>query len=212
MGFLPKHWCFAKSGLDPYYPYGIMVAELRPALMAKASGNGQSIIISKEQLKEIQSLMDDRYKVLTSIMFYCGTRVSECIQIRWIDIVDRTIVIRKGNTKGKEGTREIPISDELYSAIMKLPQVNSFVFAGRDGNGHLSRYSVDKKVRSVCEQLGIQGFSTHGFRRSFITNLARNNIHTKLIMNCSGHKQMSSVERYIETTEEEKKLAVASLW
>jgi integrase/recombinase XerD len=187
-------------------------AELRPALMAKASGNGQSIIINKEQLREIQSLMDDRYKVLTSIMFYCGTRVSECIQLRWVDVVNRTLVIRKGNTKGKEGTREIPISEELERAIMGLPQINSYLFSGRDGVGHLSRYSVDKKVRSICEELSIQGFSTHGFRRSFITNLARNNIHTKLIMTCSGHKQMSSVEKYIETTEEEKKLAVASLW
>ena len=117
--------------------------------------------------------MDDRYKVLTSIMFYCGTRVSECIQIRWIDIVDRTIVIRKGNTKGKEGTREIPISDELYSAIMKLPQINSFVFAGRNGNGHLSRYSVDKKVRSL--QPWYSGLALTDFV-VFITNLARNNI------------------------------------
>jgi hypothetical protein len=31
-------------------------------------------------------------------------------------------------------------------------------------------------------------------------------------MKCSGHKQMSSIERYIETTEEEKLAAVSTLW
>jgi integrase/recombinase XerD len=86
------------------------------------------------------------------------------------------------------------------------------LFAGRNGNGHLSRYSVDKKLRSACNKIGLKGFSSHGFRRSFISNLAKNNVHMKLIMKCSGHKQLSSVERYIETTEEEKFAAVSTLW
>ena len=180
--------------------------------MPKANGNGQSIVITRQQLNRIQSKLDDRFKVLTEIMFLTGTRVSECLAIRWIDVVDNVIVIRKSNTKGKEGTRELPIPEHLVSAIHKLPNINPYLFPGRNGNGHLSRYTVDKKLRSVCDELGIKGFSSHGFRRSFITNLAKNNIHAKLIMKCSGHKQMSSVEKYIETTEEEKFAAVASLW
>ena len=180
--------------------------------MPKANGNGQSTIISREQLAQIQSLLDERYKVLVELMFYTGTRVSECLSLRWIDIVDNVVVIRKSTTKGKEGTREIPIPEHLLQALYKLPNVNSYIFPGRSGNGHLSRYAVDKKLRVVCSEVGLNGFSTHGFRRSFITNLARNNTHTKLIMRCSGHKQMSSVEKYIETTEEEKFAAIASLW
>jgi integrase/recombinase XerD len=107
---------------------------------------------------------------------------------------------------------EIPIPPELVKAIDKLPNENGYLFAGRNGNGHLTRYSVDKKLRNVCKKIGLEGFSSHGFRRSFITNLAKNNIHMKLIMKCSGHKQMSSIERYIETTEEEKLAAVSTLW
>ena len=87
-------------------------AELRPALMAKASGNGQSIIINKEQLREIQSLMDDRYKVLTSIMFYCGTRVSECIQLRWVDVVNRTLVEAKKYIKDKNTIPYNPVKEK----------------------------------------------------------------------------------------------------
>ena len=112
MGFLPKHWVFLRSGVDPYYPYGMIGAELRPALMAKASGNGQSIIISKEQLKEIQSLMDDRYKVLTSIMFYCGTRVSECIQLRWVDVVE-LLLLEKAIQKERKEQEKSPLVKNL---------------------------------------------------------------------------------------------------
>ena len=180
--------------------------------MPKASGNGQSTLITREQLSLIQSKLDYRYGVLCEIMFFTGTRVSECLSLRWIDIVNGVAVIRKSTTKGKEGTREIPLPPHLLSAIYKLPQVNSYLFAGRNGESHLSRYSVDKALREVCNEIGLYGFSTHGFRRSFITNLARNNTHTKLIMRCSGHKQMSSVEKYIDTTYEEQVAAIATLW
>ena len=180
--------------------------------MPKSNGNGQSIILTPQQFKLIQSHLDIRYKCLTSLMYFTGTRISECLSIRWSDIVDGIVVIRKSTTKGKESTRELPLPPELLLAINDIPQENNYVFAGRNGNGHLTRYAVDKKLRQVCEQVGIKGFSTHSFRRTFITNLARNNVHTKLIMVCSGHKQMSSVEKYIETTEEEKMVAVASLW
>lgn len=84
--------------------------------MPKANGNGQSIIISREQLSQIQSLLDARYKVLVELMFYTGTRVSECLSLRWIDIVDNVVVIRKSTTKGKEGTREIPIPEHLIQS------------------------------------------------------------------------------------------------
>lgn len=145
-------------------------------------------------------------------MYFTGCRVSECVAIRRCDIVNGVVVIRKDTTKGKISTREIPIPPELVKAIDKLPNENGYLFAGRNGNRHLTRYSVDKKLRIVCKKIGLEGFSSHGFRRSFITNLAKNNIHMKLIMKCSGHKQMSSIERYIETTEEEKLAAVSTLW
>jgi integrase/recombinase XerD len=180
--------------------------------MPKSSGNGQSIILTPQQLKIIKQQLPYKYQVLFDIMYFTGSRVSECVAIRRVDVVNGIIVIRKSNTKGKVGTREIPIPPHLIQAIDKLPNENAFLFSGRNGEGHLTRYSVDKILRNVCEKLGIEGFSTHGFRRSFITNLARNNIHMKLIMKCSGHKQLSSVEKYIETTEEEKIAAVSTLW
>lgn len=180
--------------------------------MPKSSGNGQSIILTPIQLHLIKQQLDFKYQVLCDLMYFTGCRVSECVAIRRCDIVNGVVVIRKDTTKGKISTREIPIPPELVKAIDKLPNENGYLFAGRNGNGHLTRYSVDKKLRIVCKKIGLEGFSSHGFRRSFITNLAKNNIHMKLIMKCSGHKQMSSIERYIETTEEEKLAAVSTLW
>ena len=180
--------------------------------MPKSSGNGQSIILTHQQLHQIKQQLDFKYQVLCDLMYFTGTRVSECIAIRRCDVINGVVVIRKDTTKGKISTREIPIPPHLVKAIDKLPNINSYLFPGRNGDGHLNRSSVDKKLRDACKKIGLEGFSSHGFRRSFISNLAKNNVHMKLIMKCSGHKQLSSVERYIETTEEEKLAAISTLW
>ncbi len=180
--------------------------------MPKISGNGQSIILNSYQLDLIKSRMEYKYQVICDILYFTGARVSECLSIRRCDVLSGYIVIRKANSKGEQSTREIPISPELRRAIDKLPNENAYLFAGMNGQGHLSRYSFDKVLRKVCGDLQIEGFSSHGFRRSFITNLARNNFHSKVIMKCSGHKQLSSLEKYIDVTDEEKVAAVASLW
>ena len=180
--------------------------------MPKIAGNGQSITITPFQLKMIKSRLPYKYQVVCDLMFYTGARVSECLAIRRCDVLCGAVVIRKENTKGKQETREIPIPEHLIAAIDKLPDENAYLFAGMGGNGHLSRYSFDKILRKTCKRLELDGFSSHGFRRTFITSLARNNHHSKVIMKCSGLKQLSSLEKYIDVTEEEKVAAVASLW
>ena len=180
--------------------------------MPKIAGNGQSITINTYQLDLIKSRLPFKYQVVCDLMYYTGARVSECLAIRRCDVISGQVVIRKSNTKGKQDTREIPIPPHLIQAIDKLPDENAYLFAGMGGQGHLSRYSFDKILRRTCKKLDLDGFSTHGFRRTFITSLARNNNHSKVIMKCSGHKQLSSLEKYIDVTEEEKVAAVTSIW
>lgn len=180
--------------------------------MPKCSGFGQSSILTPNQYALIRHHLDFKYKVLFDLMYFTGARISECLSLKRIDIVGNIVVIRKCNSKGKVATRELPIPPDLVKSINKLESENEFLFSGKDGKSHLTRWAADKVLRNVCNKVGLQGYSSHSFRRTFITNLAKKNVHIKLIMNCSGHKQLSSVERYIETTEEEKLAAVSSLW
>ena len=67
--------------------------------MPKSSGNGQSIILTPQQLKVIKQQLDFKYQVLFDIMYYTGARISEAVAIRRCDVVNGMIVIRKSNTK-----------------------------------------------------------------------------------------------------------------
>ena len=187
-------------------------AVAREPLM-KVERHGASITIDESTRLAIKSKLPFKFGVLFDILFYTGCRISEGIQIRWIDIVDNTIVLRKSNTKGKTATREIPVPQSLIDDIYKLPNEGAFVFSGRSGQGHVHRTTCTYHLSYACECLGLKNqFSSHGYRRTALTRLHRNNVPLKVIMKISGHTSLGALQRYIDVDDEEVVAAVKKLW
>ncbi|MBM4223751.1 MAG: site-specific integrase, partial [Gammaproteobacteria bacterium] len=46
---------------------------------------------------------------------------------------------------------------------------------------------------------GISGASSHSGRRGFITNLAAKGVGARILMQLSGHRSLSVLQRYIDT-------------
>ena len=65
----------------------------------KVERHGASITIDEATRLAIRAKLPFKFAVLFDVLYYTGCRISEGIQIRWIDIVGNTIVLRKGNTK-----------------------------------------------------------------------------------------------------------------
>ena len=179
----------------------------------KVERNGASITIDEATRLEIRKHLPFKFAVLFDILFYTGCRISEGIQIRWIDIVNNTIVLRKCNTKAAASTREIPVPQSLIDNILKLPNEGAFIFSGRSGQGHIHRTTATYHLSYACERVGLRNqFSSHGYRRSALTRLHKNNVPLKVIMKISGHTSLGALQRYIDVDDEEVVEAVKNLW
>ena len=179
----------------------------------KVDRHGASITIDEATRLKISERLPEKYSVLFDILYFTGCRISEGIQIRWIDIVKNTIVLRKSNTKGKKATRELIIPEHLVDRIFKLPNNGPYVFSGRGGNGYIHRTTASKALDKVCIELGLKNqFSSHGYRRTALTNLHRKGIPTKVIMKISGHSSLGALQRYIDVDDNEVVAALSSLW
>ena len=55
---------------------------------------------------------------------------------------------------------------------------------------------------------GLTNASSHSGRRSFITNLANKGVSVRVIAAISGHKSISTTQRYIEVGEHQLRAAV----
>ena len=87
-------------------------------------------------------------------------------------------------------------------------------FGGRPlpakGSSHtpMTRQAADKALRQTCAQLGLEGVSTHSFRRSLATAAVRRGVALNVVQQITGHKSLGSLGHYLEADETEVLAAI----
>ena len=180
----------------------------------KSQRHGKSRPLNPPEYQALlQHLPQKRYKVLLRLLTATGFRVSEGLSIRTTDLHDGGVLVRKSNTKGAQSTREIPLPHDLIEELRDLAGSSEFVFQSNLKQGApLTRQAVDYVFRNACKELGIEGWSLHGTRRFFITELAHKNVPLPVIQFAVGHSSLRSTTAYIEVEEHHIKNAVSLLW
>lgn len=126
------------------------------------------------------------------------------------------INIRKAATKGKLATRGIPVNPELRSLlIIWQPSAGpTYLFPGRHTSHsfrHITSDSAAVILREACQRVGIEGASTHSFRRTALTQMSNAGIPLRVIQEVSGHRTLSELQKYLEVSDAQVKGAIAAL-
>jgi integrase/recombinase XerD len=86
-----------------------------------------------------------------------------------------------------------------------------YLFPGRWGKGHINSDSAARILREAMERVGIEGGSTHSFRRTGLTQLSNAGIPLRVIQEISGHNNLEQLQKYLEVKPEQVRGAVAAL-
>lgn len=184
----------------------------RPLPPMKANRHGKARILNQHEYQQLLGALAPKFRVLLKLCCVSGFRISEALSLRKCDLVGDTIIVRKGDTKGKLGTREVPIPPELVLELLALENDGVFFFSGRDGSKPMTRQNADYALRSACKKLGIEGTSWHGTRRYFINTLHHASVPMKVIQKAVGHRHLASTSKYIDVNEDQVRKAVSLLW
>ena len=204
--------------------------------MTKTNGMGQAEVLTPEQLDLlIENLPEGTHRTVACVMRYCASRVSETLQLRFSDINESSILFRCTNTKTKQ-SRSIPLHpklktilaewrtiwhkyplkarkvstlNELKEYVIPQPTAEDYVFKGRKKGTHLTRASFDKILRRTLKEIEVFGCSSHSFRRTQLSNAKDSGMALADIMTISGHSSLNSLQRYLHTTETQKKEVVS---
>ena len=149
----------------------------------KIERHGQAKILTQQEIELLfnKGLQTSRDRTLFGVCLYTACRIAEACSLEVIDIytargtVRPTINFRKANTKGKLQTRTIPIIEDLRSLLTswRSHADQTYLFPGRHPNHqwkHLHTNSADQILREAFERAGIEGASTHSFRRTGLTS------------------------------------------
>ncbi|MDJ0634047.1 MAG: site-specific integrase [Xenococcaceae cyanobacterium MO_188.B29] len=187
----------------------------------KVDRHGQAKILTTEEINLIfyEGVKNDRDRAMFAICLYTACRINECVTLRTTDVYYRQgivrpeIVFRKGNTKGKLATRCIPVIEDLRLMLLNYyPSPRTwFYFPGPGQTGHICPDSASRVLRKACNKVGIQGVSTHSFRRTALTLMSDEGIPLRIIQEISGHKSLQELQKYLEVKPEQVRGAVSSL-
>ena len=160
-----------------------------------------------------------RDRALFAVCLYTACRINECVTLHKTDVygsqgqVRPEIIIRKGNTKGKLATRTIPVLEDLKIRLQQYPlnPESKYLFPGRHGYGHIHSDSASWILREACRRVGIEGVSTHSFRRTALTQMSNQGIPLRVIQEISGHRTLDELYKYLEVRPDQVRGAIASL-
>ena len=190
---------------------------------------GQAKILTPEEIQELFSPECScvRDRALYAIMLYTACRVREAVTLRNRDVFDMKgkvrpiILFRKPNTKGKLSSRSVRVIEDLrfrleeYRKEVKPRKGNPFLFPGQIGNTREDTYlhwdSALLTLRKACHRIGIEGVSSHSFRRTALTELSNAGVPIRIIQEISGHRTLHELYKYLEVKEEQVRGAVSYL-
>nr|WP_199296541.1 tyrosine-type recombinase/integrase [Leptolyngbya sp. FACHB-711] len=161
----------------------------------------------------------DRDRALFGICLFTGCRVNEACTMLSADVFDGSgnvrakVTIRKANTKGKAETRQVITHPTLrgYLEAYGGDRGKTHLFPGRHGRGHINPRSADAILRETCDQLGLEGVSTHSFRRTALTQMSSAGVPLRVIQEISGHRSLQALQRYLEVSEQQVEAAVGAI-
>jgi len=159
-------------------------------------------VLSKPDTKSKLGLRD---KAVLELLYACGTRVSELINIKISDLFFDDEVIRVFGKGSKE--RIIPIGSsavkwinkylkESRVLLMKKTKSENYLFLNNRGT-KLSRMGVWKIVDRYVKEAGIEKeVHPHTFRHSFATHLLEGGADLRAVQEMLGHADISTTQIY----------------
>ena len=157
-----------------------------------------------ERAIDLSKWEGQRNRAIIEVLFSCGLRVSELINLRFSDISVKNKFLRIVGKGDKE--RLVPISDTALNEIqlwlfdrnlMKVkPGEDDYVFLNRRG-AHLTRTMILIMIKNVAKDAGItKTVSPHTLRHSFATALLQGGANLRAIQEMLGHENIKTTQIY----------------
>ncbi len=215
MGFLASSQARIISGLKAFYKF-LIEEELITENPLKHIDSPKirrklPVVLSTQEIDEMMLQIDrsapegERNKTIIEMLYSCGLRVSELVNLEianiyWQDEFIR--VIGKGNKERLVpiGSLALKQAKLYYDSVRRHQDAQSghskFFFLNRRGK-QLTRVMIFTIVKELAAKAGIEKtVSPHTFRHSFATHLVEGGADLRAVQDMLGHESITTTEIY----------------
>lgn len=161
------------------------------------------IVLSVDEIQSMFNVCENlKHKVILALLYSCGLRVSELINLKWSHIDRSRMIINIIKAKGNKD-RQVMLTPEL------LPLLEKYYFEYKSKeyvlNGQFPKKQLqytDRSVGEVVKQLSIKAginkrVYTHLMRHCSFTHMVENGTDINLIQKLAGHSKVSTTSIYL---------------
>jgi integrase/recombinase XerD len=157
------------------------------------------VVFSMEEVgRIIRSIRNEKHRIMISLIYSAGLRISELLNLMPVDIDSTRMIIHIRSGKGRKD-RIVPLSEKVFGSLRVYfrrykPQV--YLFEGLPGKRY-SASSCRKVLKSAMERVGIKKqASLHTLRHSYATHLLESGTDIRYIQVLLGHESSRTTEIY----------------
>lgn len=202
------------SGVRSFYRFLLLdgYIENDPTELLESPRLGEHLpeVLSTKEVDQLEASIDlskkegQRNLAIIEVLFSCGLRVSELVNLKLSDLYLQEGYIRVVGKGNKE--RLVPISEKAIrelgnwfydrNEMVIKPGEQDYVFLNRRG-AHLTRTMILIMIKRQAEAAGIKKtISPHTLRHSFATALLEGGADLRVIQALLGHESIGTTEIY----------------
>ncbi len=140
-----------------------------------------------------------KHRLILSIAYGCGLRVSEIVRLKIVDFDSLRMVIRIEQGKGRSD-RYVMLAPDLLEMLRqwwRKTRPTGWLFPGREPGQPITTRQLDRICKQAAEAAGLgKRVSMHMLRHSFATHLLENKTDVRVIQALLGHKKLDTTSRY----------------
>lgn len=158
---------------------------------------------------KLETAFDYRNKAMLELMYGCGLRVSELVNLTLNDIDMTNSLIRIFGKGSKE--REIPIGEYSIYYLKEYLNIREDLLKGKVCNklflnnhgSSISRQGFFKMLKQLLKEKGLNtDVSPHTLRHSFATHLINRGADLRSIQEMLGHSDISTTKIYTKISDD----------
>lgn len=158
------------------------------------------IILSVDEIQRMFDVCTNKkHKAILALLYSCGLRVSELINLKWVNIDRSRMVINIIQAKGNKD-RQVPLSENLIKVLEDY--WNEYKSAEYVFNGQKSLQYTDRSVGEVIKQLADKAgicnkrVYTHLIRHCSATHSLESGTDISIIQKILGHSNPKTTQIY----------------
>lgn len=173
------------------------------------------VVLSRKELRRLfKTPQRLKQRVLFSLVYSAGLRVSEACNLKINDIDSDRMQIRVVKSKGKSD-RYVPLSNYVLVGLrkyLKSSKPKNYLFNGKIKGDPLSKSAVQQSFRLAVKKAGIhKDVSVHSLRHTYATHLLEDGVDIVSIKELLGHAHIETTMMYLHVAQLERKKAHSPL-